>query len=180
MNVDSLNFVLALGTAALQMGAFALLVAHFQPSFIPRVQKIKDVVEKWALWIGFVLALGGSAMTLFYSDVLGFEPCPLCWWQRIFLYPQVILFALALWKSDFHKKSAVDLSIALSAIGAGFALYQHLLQMLPAGSLPCPATGVSCAQRIVFELGYITFPLMAFSLFAFLIALMLIIRRRVN
>ncbi|MBI5645117.1 disulfide bond formation protein B, partial [Candidatus Kaiserbacteria bacterium] len=113
--------------------------------------------------------------TLFYSDVLGIPPCVLCWWQRVFLYPQVVLFAIALWKKDH---SIASYSIPLSIIGFAIGLYNHALQVLPSGTLPCPAQGVSCAQRFVFEFGYITFPMMAVTLFGFLIVLMLIVRNR--
>lgn len=115
-------------------------------------------------------------MTLYYES-LGFEPCPLCWWQRIFLYPQVSLFAMALWCSRY-RVAAIDFSIAFSIIGGAIALYHHALQMMPGSGLPCPATGVSCAQRIFFEFDYITYPLMALSVFAFLVVVMLFVRAR--
>lgn len=178
MSVETLNYFLALGTLLLQIVTFVLLVSYFSPALVPASSQINEWLGKRGLLIAFVATLGGLLMTLFYSDVLGFEPCPLCWWQRIFLYPQVILFGYVLCRRGLHKRAAVDFSIALSILGAGVALYQHALQMFGEGSLPCPATGVSCAQRILFEFGYITFPLMAFSLFAFLIVVMLFVRKR--
>jgi disulfide bond formation protein DsbB len=84
------------------------------------------------------------------------------------MYPQVILFALALWK---HIPVRL-ISIVLSGLGFCVAVYHHALQMLPSGSLPCPASGPSCSQITLLEYGYITYPLMAATLFAFLIVLM--------
>lgn len=169
---ETLNFWLALGVLAMQI-AGATLFALF---FIGKRTSIAIFLSTWGLWIGFILTFGGVLLTLYYSEILGFPPCPLCWWQRVFLYPQVILFALALWKKD---RTIADYSIALSLAGLGVALYHHALQVLPHGSLPCPAEGaISCAQRFVFEFGYITFPLMAATLFAFLIVLMLFVRVR--
>ena len=70
-------------------------------------------------------------------------------------------------------------SIALSILAGSAALYPHYLQMGGTSVLPCPASGAGdCAQRIIFEFGYITLPLMAATLFAFLIVLMLFVRRR--
>ncbi|OGG60165.1 hypothetical protein A2765_01155 [Candidatus Kaiserbacteria bacterium RIFCSPHIGHO2_01_FULL_56_24] len=132
-------------------------------------------MSKRGLLIALVVSVLATILTLFYSDVLGFEPCPLCWWQRIFLFPQVILFGMAFWKKDAY---IAEYSIVLSIFGFGVALYQHALQMFGEGSLPCPATGVSCAQRILFEFGYITFPMLAVTAFAFLIVLMLFVRAR--
>ncbi len=169
MPTDTLNQILGTGTLALQVVTDGLIVALVLRK---KISGLNDVVKQFggvALPLAFSLSLLTAALTLYYSDVLGFEPCPLCWWQRVFLYPQVIIFALALWKGISFRL----LSIVFSALGLGVALYHHALQMLPAGALPCPATGPSCSQITLLEYGYITYPLMAATLFAFLIALML-------
>lgn len=175
MSLETLNFWLAVGTLAMQIATLALLAVVFLRKTVPELDKLAALLGAWAVWIAFVLALAASAMTLYYSEVLGIEPCSLCWWQRIFIYPQVVLFAIALYKRDL---SVTAYSLALSLIGLAFAAYHHALQILPSGTLPCPAQGVSCAQRFVFEFGYITFPLMAATLFAFLIVLMLFVRSK--
>jgi len=135
-----------------------------------------SILAERGLWIGFFVALLASALTLFYSDVLGIAACSLCWWQRIFLYPQIFIFAIAAWKKD---SAAALYSIALSTVGAAVALYQHFLQMGVVSAQPCSAIPeTDCAARFLFEFGYITFPLMSFSLFVFLIVLMLFVRPR--
>ncbi len=186
MPVETINYLLALGTLAMQIGGVTLLVAYFLRSRYQIFADISESVTQWGLLAAFILSAIGSVLTLFYSEILGFPPCPLCWWQRIFLYPQAVLFGLALLKRDARTRgdergdrTIADYSIALSIFGLGVALYHHALQVLPSGSLPCPAEGaVSCAQRFVFEFGYITFPLMAATLFAFFIVLMLFTRQR--
>ena len=176
MNVDSLNYSLALGTVVMQTLTVILLVAYFSRERISFFAGIGASVERWGLWAGFLVSLAGVVLSLTYSDVLGFEPCYWCYWQRIFLYPQVVLLGMAAWKKDAYM---ADYSIVLSVFGAAVALYHHAMQTLGEGSLPCPATGgVSCAKRIIFEFGYVTFPMMAFAVFAFLIMLMLFVRLR--
>lgn len=173
--LPTLNYWQALGTLLLQVATIGLGAAFV----LRRRNELAARIISWftpkELWIAFALSLFASFMTLVYSDYLGIEPCPLCWWQRIFLYPQVILFGMAAWKRDTY---VADYSLILSVFGAGVAFYQHLLQMLPGSGLPCPAVGASCAQRFLFEFGYITYPLMAFTLFAFLIVTALIARSR--
>lgn len=174
MNLFDLNYFLALGTILLQIITVVLvvvLVMRKKTSF----SDIAASVAKWGLWAGFLASLAGTLIAVYYSDILGFEPCYWCYWQRIFLFPQVILFGMAAWKKDAYM---ADYAIALSFAGGLVALYHHALQMLPGSGLPCPATGVSCAQRIFFEFGYITYPLMAFTVFAFLIVTMLFVRAR--
>lgn len=170
MSLETTNFFLGLGTVALQVVTAALFALYLFRDRVAELRWLTGLVRAWALPAAFVVSLSAVTMSLYYSEVLGVEPCPLCWWQRVFLYPQVILFGLALYWRD---QSVAGYSIALSLVGAAFALYHHILQVMPSGTLPCPAATVSCAQRFVFEFGYITLPLMGLSIFAFLIVLML-------
>jgi disulfide bond formation protein DsbB len=177
MAIESYNFVLALGVVVMQILTVAFLVLYIFGRKNPDLEAIGESIGKWGLWIGFLVALAGSAIALFYSDILGIGACGLCWLQRVFLFPQIVMFALALFKKD---RAIADYSIALSVLGALIALYQHYLQMGGTSTLPCPATAgeaVDCAVRFLFEFNYITFPLAAFSVFAFLIVIMLFVRR---
>ncbi len=175
MTLVTLNTVLGFGVLGIQVLTAALLLAYILEKRVPDVRGIGDFVAKWGLWIGFLVTLGAAIFSLVHSHVFNLPPCYLCWWQRIFIYPQVVLFAIALWRRD---ASIALYSIALSVIGAGFALYHHALQMMPAASIPCPATGPSCAQILFLEFGYITYPMMSLSLFAFVIVAMLFVLRR--
>lgn len=168
-DLETSNLLVALGTVGLNLATIALLYLYlFKPSF--------KFPPQATLWVAFVLTAGASLVTLYYSWVLGQLPCRLCWAQRVFLYPQAFIFLLAAWKRDLNVWLY---SIALSAVGSIFALYQHYLQLGGTDFWPCPAVGgaLDCAQRTLFEFGYITYPFMAFSLFVFLILLMLILKR---
>lgn len=175
MEVSELNYFIALGAVVLQIITIALLGAYVLRKKFSVFAGVTNMVGERGLLIGLIISFCAACLTLFYSDVLGFEPCPLCWWQRIFMFPQIVLFSMAFWKRDLY---IAEYSIALSFFGAGVALYQHVLQMIPNSGLPCPAVGSSCAQRLLFEFGYVTFPLLAFTLFSFLITLMLLVRTR--
>lgn len=175
MEIETINFLLALATLAMQVVGAALLALFFLQNKIADLKSAAAFLSRRGLALGFLLALGGLALSLYY-DSLGFPACSLCWWQRAFLYPQVVIFGLALWKND---RRAADYSIVLSVVGATIALYQHYLQMGGQSLAPCPATAaeaLDCAVRFYFEFGYITFPLMSATLFGFLIALMLFVR----
>ncbi|MEK7106803.1 MAG: disulfide bond formation protein B [Patescibacteria group bacterium] len=175
--IETINYWLGLAVIALQIVSVAFLALFFLRKKFTDLSPIADFLGTWGLWIGFLLSLGSVTISLFYSEILGVLPCGLCWLQRVFLYPQALLFAVALWKND---KSVADYSIAFSIFGGVIALYQHYLQMGGASIVPCPAvaTSVDCAQRYLFEFGYITFPLMSFTIFAFLIIVMLFVRER--
>lgn len=171
--IENTNYLFALGTLLLQIITIALVGVFVLQKRIPVFRNVARQVSSWGLWAAFAISLAATVMAIFYSDVIGFDACPLCWWQRVFLVPQILLLGLAAWKRDGYM---AEYSIILSVFGAGIALYQHVLQMMPGSGLPCPATGTSCELRVVFEFGYITLPLMAFTVFAFLIAVMLFVR----
>jgi len=174
MSVVELNFWVALGAVLLQAGTIVLLIAYFLKA--PFLYPIKDLISRYGLTIGFLVSLAGIVMSLVYSEYYGIIPCGLCWLSRILLYPQAVLFGIALWKKD---RGIADYSIALSFIGVVVSLYHHYLQMTGGHGLPCPAAGaVDCGKRFIFEFGYMTFPLIGFSTFAFLLVLMLYVRAR--
>ena len=176
-SLETINFWLSLGTLVMQIVAAAFLALYFLRSKFPDLNDVGEFLGRWGLWIGFLLSFAAIVISLFYSDVIGITPCGWCWFQRIFLYPQAVLFAVAIWKKD---GAIADYSIALSISGAVIALYQHYLQMGGASVIPCPATATQatdCAVRFLFEFGYITYPLMAFTVFIFLIVLMLFVRK---
>jgi len=170
--VGQLNFILALGTIFIQIGIVVLLFLYF----FKKDSTFLDLLGRYGIHIVFLLTLGGVILSLTYSEIFGFVPCGLCWFQRILLYPQLILSGVALIKKE---RFIADYLISLSVIGSIVALYQHYLQMGGTEILGCPvvSVGADCAKRILFEFGYITFPLMSFTIFAFIIVLMLVVRR---
>jgi disulfide bond formation protein DsbB len=172
-----LTDILAVGVLALEFLVALLLVLFVLERKQKQPHSFLMQVRSFALPVIFLASLLGSALTLVYSEVFGYLPCSLCWLQRVFLYPVVILSGMALYKKD---RSIFDYLIGVSIPGLVIAIYQHYLQMGGGSLLPCPASpGVTdCAQRIIFEFGHITFPYMAAALFASIIVISLIARRR--
>ncbi|MDQ5962762.1 MAG: hypothetical protein QG653_569 [Patescibacteria group bacterium] len=157
-----LSILTIIGGIAIVVWAITLLVRD--------KNKFVDAVARHATLIGLIATLSGTLLSLFYSQVLGLVPCELCWYQRILLYPQVVLFAIAWWKKEH---SVWMYSIWLSILGAGIALYHHALQMgfdiyKPCSTAPF-ATDCSKPEFILF--GFVTFPFMSFVMFATLVLL---------
>ncbi len=171
-----LNTLLALGAILLQLCSLALIVLLFRER--AEETPVGNFLGRYGLFLAFLVVLAGTALSLYYSEVVGYPPCGLCWLQRIFLYPQAVLLAYAAWKRDFGIAPYV---VLLSAFGGAIALYQHALQMgWVLDVLPCPASPelADCAQRLVFEFDYITIPLMSFTSFVFVALVMLFVRKR--
>ena len=171
---EILNKLVALSAVWMELFAAALLALFFLRKR-EWARALSDVAARGALLVGAALSWGAIAVSLYYSEVLGFEPCGLCWMIRVFSYPLAFLFTLAWWRGD---EGIVDYAISLAVPGLLIALYQHYLQMGGTEVVGCPATGgtADCAARFLFEFGHVTFPWLAVAYFLLIIALMLHLR----
>jgi disulfide bond formation protein DsbB len=164
--VTTLNHYLAILTIV----AIVALIAWAITITIKDKNNMVQLVARHATLIGLIATLTGTLLSLFYSKVLHMEPCELCWYQRILLYPQVVLFAVALWKKE---RSVWLYSVWLSVIGGAIALYHHALQMGYDIYKPCSTAlfAADCSKPEFVEFGFVTFPFMSFIMFATLILL---------
>ncbi len=128
------------------------------------------------LWtqIGFLIAVVAATGSLFFSEVMKLPPCILCWYQRIFMYPLVFVFAVGLFRKT---KDTFIHSAVLSCTGLAIAIYHNLLyyKLIPENITPC-TTGVSCTSKQIEWFGFITIPFLAlvsFALIAFISILIL-------
>ncbi len=129
-------------------------------------------VNKNVLWLVFLTSLVAMLGSLTYSNIIGFSPCELCWIQRIFIYPQVIISFMAILKKN---KDIVNYLLPLSVLGSLVALYHSLTHFgLGDGLVGCTSALGDCGKLYVFEYGYITIPLMSFTIFAYLIGVSVI------
>ncbi len=125
-------------------------------------------IKKYIDEILFVISGSALVGSLIYSNIIGFPPCDLCWIQRIFMYPQVLLAGVSLWRKE---KLAVYYALPLSILGVLVAFFQSLADWGVGGSLlPCTAEGGACSRVYVMEYGYITIPVMALTCFVYLLA----------
>ena len=168
--LDTLNQLLSLGTIFLQI--VVVIIAVSLLFFRSYTNPILIFFKKYGFYFGFLVAFGAVAISLFYSNVIGFPPCELCCVQRIFLYPQAILFGMELYKRD---RTMVDYSIALALVGSLVSIYHVYIENGGSSSLAC-ANGlthqISCATRYVYEFSYVTIPVMALTVSVFIIALL--------
>lgn len=168
--VQNLTNLLSFATLVLDVFAVALFFLLVMP--LRRHgwgRKVADFFGERAIFLSFLVAFAATFGSLFYSEVAGFAPCSLCWWQRIFLYPQTILLFTAFIKKDEGMRLH---SIILSGVGALIAVYNTLIQFGWESTLPCSATGPSCQIVYFIEYGYITIPMMSLTTFVILLLLM--------
>ena len=125
----------------------------------------------YTVWI---LALFATAGSLFFSEVMDLPPCVLCWYQRIAMYPLVVIIGVGIVTGDTRWKMY---ALPLALIGLGVSVYHNLLyyNIVPESMAPC-TQGISCTSRQIEWLGFITIPLMALTAFICLSACLLLYR----
>jgi len=117
-------------------------------------------MKKYALYFAWLFSIFGTLLSLCLSEMLNWPICALCWYQRICLYPLVIILGMACFRSD--NRIAIY-TLPLTILGAVFSAYQYLEQMIP-GFAPIDVcgTGPSCSTIEWQYLGFITLPLISF------------------
>lgn len=131
----------------------------------------------WLLiFICWLIAAAGTLGSLFFSEVMGLKPCILCWYQRIFMYPLVVIFLVGLFPLD---RAVVRYALPVAVIGWGFAVYHYLVYSgyIPENLQPC-SEDLSCAEINLELFGFITIPMMSILAYTAIIVLLLMFRRR--
>ena len=121
--------------------------------------KLNDLLP----YLAWIIALVSMVGSLFFSEVMQLPPCLLCWYQRIAIYPLVLIIAVGIIS---HDKRMKNYALPLCLIGLVISIYHNLLYygLIPESITPC-REGVSCTSRQIEWLGFITIPLMALTAF---------------
>lgn len=151
-----------------------LLILLFILKFVLRkdtklYQWIVHFLQDHYLFLGFLVSLVATLGSLFYSDIMLYTPCKLCWYQRIFMYSQPILFLIAM---RTKKNASIILnSLILSLIGGLIAIYHYMMQIGVVTGSGCDVVGYSakCSEFFTLNYGYITIPFMSLTAFVLLV-----------
>jgi disulfide bond formation protein DsbB len=125
-----------------------------------------------------VIASVSTLGSLFFSEIMEFAPCALCWYQRIFMFPLVSLLLVGLFPFD---KNVIKYALPLALTGWGFAFYHYLLYsgFIPESIQPC-SQGVSCSETYLDLFGFLTIPMLSLISFSALVTLLLILKRKLS
>ncbi|PBB06081.1 disulfide bond formation protein B [Salimicrobium humidisoli] len=128
------------------------------------------------MFVAWATALTATLGSLFYSEFLGYTPCEWCWYQRILMYPLVIIYGVALLKNE--KNTALP-GLILSGAGVLVSTYHYSVQKVPALKTPGGSCGtVPCTVEYVNYLGFITIPFLASTAFIIIFITHLLLLRK--
>ena len=174
-----LNIYMPIGVLVVFVIMAVLYILYFLKFKNQKDSKFILEVKNLALPIAFFVTLLATIMSLIYSDFLGQAPCGLCWLQRIFIYSQVVLYAVAYLKDDLK---IFQYTFWLSVVGGIIALYHEWLQLGYSELIPCPTTPglVDCAKPTFVSFGFVTMPFASLTVFLIIIFLTIAINKKNN
>ena len=134
-------------------------------------------IKENVLYIAWMTAVASMAGSLYFGEILGLTPCVLCWYQRIAMYPLVLIIGIGIVKKD---RNFLNYALPLSVIGGAIAFYQNLLyyNVIQERLIPC-TFGISCTTKYIQLLGFIDIPLLSLLSFI-LITVALLIHKKLN
>lgn len=153
--------MLAVATNVFVVGALlAWVAARMSPAAAVRVRELRGQLASSALALAALIAWVATLGSLYYSEVVGFEPCRYCWFQRIAMYPLAPLLTVAVIVRD---RRVWRYAAPLAAVGAGIAAWHYTVQRFPQLlSSECSLTA-PCTATLVWQFGFISIPYMALS-----------------
>lgn len=135
----------------------------------------KDSRESFlfAAWATSIIAMFGS---LYFSEIRQYEPCLLCWYQRILMYPFALILGIAVVRKDYKISFY---TMIMAAIGGLISLYHYSLQKVPFMADNAVTCGrVPCTGQYINWLGFITIPFLALTAFIIIFSLSLLIWKK--
>ena len=164
---------LALAALVALAGALLLAVALSSAGGRARLRDFLGGQERHPIGWAWGVAAAATAGSLYLSEGVGFVPCVLCWYQRIAMYPLVLVLGVAWIRADTGVWRYV---LPVAAVGLAMASYHRVLQERPTlDLLPC-GVGPPCSGRYLNVFGFVTIPTMAGAAFLLLVVLMLTLR----
>ena len=141
-----------------------------------RNEKTVSFFQEYILYFAWVVSIIATLGSLYFSEIKGYIPCELCWYQRIAMYPLTIILGIAAFCDDTRIKKYM---LPVTIIGGSISLYHYLVQKVPgfAAIKPC-VQGVPCNAQYINWFGFITIPFLALTAFTIITVLLFMLRQR--
>ena len=115
---------------------------------------VNGINKQLFFYVAWLVSMVATLGSLYFSEIRGFTPCELCWYQRILMYPLALILGISTFQKDFSVKKFV---LPMAIIGWFISCYHYLIQKVPgfAEIKPC-VNGVPCNAQYINWLGFIT------------------------
>jgi disulfide bond formation protein DsbB len=176
-STDTVTLFLALlavvAQAAVVLAVVLAVGRRWSPTLDRAAVAVLDAVAGQALVLALGVAVISMAGSLYFSEEALFLPCELCWYQRIAMYPLVVVLAIAAWHRDPAVRRYV---VPVALVGGAISTYHVLVERFPSLETGACDPDNPCSLIWVERLGYLTIPTMALSAFALIVVLVAVAR----
>lgn len=146
------------------------IIDEFEEAETTWIDSVAELLGESSRHIALLAAWIATCGSLFFSEVLGWRPCVLCWYQRILMYPLAILLTIGIIRRDRALSAYV---LPFSIAGIGVSLYHYLLIKTDWLSPPACAVDIPCNVDYLNVLGFINIPFLALTAFLIITCMML-------
>lgn len=173
MDTDVVTLFFALLATLAQLVVVAAVLLWLGSLVSPSVARAKAsalaVIGPQALSLAAVVALVCTLGSLYLSEVAHFLPCRLCWFQRIAMYPLVVVLGVGAIRRDAGARLP---GAILAGLGACVSVWHLLVERYPNLESGACDPRNPCSFKWIEEFGYLTIPGMALSGFALILVLL--------
>ena len=134
-----------------------------------KMVNLGQLLQEYGAYLAWLPALTAMVGSLYYSEVAGFIPCTLCWYQRILMYPLTVIILAGIIRQDEHLPAYV---LPLSVTGILVSSYHYMIQLGLLGHPLACEVGIPCNMRWVNYFGFVTIPFMALTAFVLITLIM--------
>jgi len=134
--------------------------------------RTRDDMPWWLIFGAWLVASASTLGALFFGEVMNLPTCVLCWYQRIFMFPLVLVLPIGMFPFD---RKVVRYALPLAALGWLVAAFHVLLVagVIPEDIRPC-TQGVPCSEQVIEWFGFVTIPLLSLAAFSAVMALLVL------
>ena len=177
MTIDTVSTFLAVGALVLLACVTAVWVIRLVAIVSARGRRLYDSirlsVEGQGLRLAWLMAVIAMVGSLYYSEVAGFPPCEYCWYQRIAMYPLVVILGIAIARRDTGVRRYV---LSLAIPGGFISMYHYGVERFPAIQVGECSAQIPCSQVWVWKFDLVSIAFMAFVCFSVIVTVLLLDR----
>lgn len=160
MNNETFELFFSMLSVALLAGTFVVLVARISHSRSTAARTVVSAFAPWALPLAAAVTTTCALGSLYFSEIVNYKPCIMCWYQRTMMYPLAVILIVAALTKD---KRVWRYAVPLAAIGITVSTYHWFLERFPNLDAGVCSAEVPC-EFVWFEnFGFVTLSFMAFT-----------------
>ncbi|AEA19555.1 TPA: disulfide bond formation protein B [Bacillus thuringiensis] len=118
-----------------------------------------ELIRKYHIFCAWTIAISAMLISLFFSEWMKLPPCDLCWYQRMAMYPLVLILGIGMYRKDPNVSTY---AFPFACIGLMLSVYQITIQTFPASEMKICSVGVSCTEDYLNLFGFISIPMLSF------------------